>query len=184
MSTHYRYIQTWPSGKLPFECQRIAKNLTFFPKKLPKIFIFFKKIARRVRSCCRLLVLYGYCQTSTTAYFFLVISTNSTYNMDSSPLCRTLHKSVPLKSTNLCSGFYVPSSVLVLSNASFLAICIMLWWVRKRILPSISDFSLLALFGAPTLFDTFSRLLRHAGLTSVVFISMPPLHSSSSVDTA
>jgi len=65
-----------------------------------------------------------------------------------------------------------------------LAICIMLWCVRKRILPSISDFSLLALFGAPTLFDTFSRLLRHAGLTSVVFISMPPLHSSSSVDTA
>ena len=38
----------------------------------------------------------------------------------------------------------------------------MLWWVRRRILPSISDFSLLALFGAPSLFDTFSRLLRHA----------------------
>ena len=38
-------LPTWPSGKLPFDCQKIAKNLTFFQKKLPKIFIFFKKIA-------------------------------------------------------------------------------------------------------------------------------------------
>ena len=35
-------VITWPSGKLPFECQKIAKKLTFFSKKLPKIFIFFK----------------------------------------------------------------------------------------------------------------------------------------------
>ena len=34
-----------PSGKFPFDCQKNAKNLTFFPEKLPKIFIFFKKIA-------------------------------------------------------------------------------------------------------------------------------------------
>ena len=27
-------LTTWPSGKLPFECQKIAKNLTFFSKKL------------------------------------------------------------------------------------------------------------------------------------------------------
>ena len=33
-----------PSGKLPFECQKNAKNLTFFQKKIAKIFHFFKKI--------------------------------------------------------------------------------------------------------------------------------------------
>ena len=32
-------IGTWPSRKLPFECQKIAKNLTFFSKKLT----FWKK---------------------------------------------------------------------------------------------------------------------------------------------
>ena len=37
------FIYTWPSGKLPFECQKIAKNLTFFFFKLPKNFIFFQK---------------------------------------------------------------------------------------------------------------------------------------------
>ena len=26
---------------MPFDCQKIAKSLTFFPKKLPKIFFFF-----------------------------------------------------------------------------------------------------------------------------------------------
>ena len=36
-------LVTWTSGKLPFDCQKIAKNLTFFPKKLPKIVIFSKK---------------------------------------------------------------------------------------------------------------------------------------------
>ena len=36
---------TWPSGKLPFECQKIAKNLTFFSKKLTKIVIFFHKMS-------------------------------------------------------------------------------------------------------------------------------------------
>ena len=35
----------WPSGKLPFECKKIAKNLTLFFKKLPKIVIFQKKNA-------------------------------------------------------------------------------------------------------------------------------------------
>ena len=30
---------SWPSGKLPFDCQKIAKNLTFFQKKLPKIWL-------------------------------------------------------------------------------------------------------------------------------------------------
>ena len=44
------YIRTWSTGPDPpdtltFDCQKIDKNLTFFPKKLPKIFIFFKKIA-------------------------------------------------------------------------------------------------------------------------------------------
>ena len=38
-------VPSRPSGKLPFDCKKIAKNLTFFPKKMPKIFIFFKKIA-------------------------------------------------------------------------------------------------------------------------------------------
>jgi len=39
-----------PSGKLPIECQKTAKNLTFFSKKLTKIFIFSKKLPlRRVR---------------------------------------------------------------------------------------------------------------------------------------
>ena len=39
-------ILTWPSGKLPFECQKIAKNLNNFfkNKKLPKIVIFSKKL--------------------------------------------------------------------------------------------------------------------------------------------
>ena len=35
----------WPSGKLPSDCQKIAKiakSFTFFPQKLPKIFIFQK----------------------------------------------------------------------------------------------------------------------------------------------
>ena len=38
-------VQTWPSGKLSFECQKIDKILTFFSKKLTKIVIFFNKIA-------------------------------------------------------------------------------------------------------------------------------------------
>ena len=42
----YTYsLGSWPSGKLPFDCQKIAKNFTFFSKKLTKIFIFFNKIA-------------------------------------------------------------------------------------------------------------------------------------------
>ena len=35
--------RTWPSGKLPFECQKIAKNLTFF-FNWQKLSFFFKKI--------------------------------------------------------------------------------------------------------------------------------------------
>ena len=38
-------LETKPSGKLPFDCQKIAKNLTFFSKKLTKIVIFSNKIA-------------------------------------------------------------------------------------------------------------------------------------------
>ena len=41
----FTWIPIWPSGKLTFDCQKIAKNLTFFSKKMPQIFIFFKKIA-------------------------------------------------------------------------------------------------------------------------------------------
>ena len=33
-------LLNWPSGKWPFDCPKIAKNLTFFSKKLTKIFIF------------------------------------------------------------------------------------------------------------------------------------------------
>ena len=33
------------SGKLLFDCQKIAQNLDIFSKKLPKIFSFFFKIA-------------------------------------------------------------------------------------------------------------------------------------------
>ena len=40
----YIDISTWPSGKLPFDCQKIDKNLTF-KKKIAKIFNFFQKIA-------------------------------------------------------------------------------------------------------------------------------------------
>ena len=36
-------VGCWRSGKLPFECKKIAQNLTFFSKKLPKIVIFFNK---------------------------------------------------------------------------------------------------------------------------------------------
>jgi len=35
-------IQSWPSGKLPYDCQKIAKNLTF-EKKIAKFFYFFQK---------------------------------------------------------------------------------------------------------------------------------------------
>ena len=38
-------VQIWPSGKLPFECQKITKNLTFFSKQFTKIVLFFNKIA-------------------------------------------------------------------------------------------------------------------------------------------
>ena len=38
-------LAIWTSGKLPFDCQKIAKNLTFFQKKIAKNFHFFKKIA-------------------------------------------------------------------------------------------------------------------------------------------
>ena len=34
-------LSNWPSGKLPFDCQKIDKNLTFFPKKMPKNVSFF-----------------------------------------------------------------------------------------------------------------------------------------------
>ena len=39
------YTGTWPSGKLPFNCQKISKNLTFFPKNCQKCSFFSKKIA-------------------------------------------------------------------------------------------------------------------------------------------
>jgi len=38
-------MSSWPSRKLPFECQKIAKNVTFFPKKCQKLSFFFQKIA-------------------------------------------------------------------------------------------------------------------------------------------
>ena len=38
-------LHSWPFGKLPFNCQKIAKNWTFFSKTLTKIVIFFNKIA-------------------------------------------------------------------------------------------------------------------------------------------
>jgi len=37
-------IHTWPSGKLPFECQKNCQRLDILKKKLPKIFIFSKKL--------------------------------------------------------------------------------------------------------------------------------------------
>ena len=46
------YMQSWPSGKLSFECQKIVKNLPFFSKKLPKIIIFSPNVG-----CGLLLVL-------------------------------------------------------------------------------------------------------------------------------
>ena len=36
-------VWSWPSGKLPFECQKITKNLTFFFKKIAKNYLFFPK---------------------------------------------------------------------------------------------------------------------------------------------
>ena len=36
------YVVTWPSGKLTFDCQKIAKNLTFKKKNCQK-FSFFQK---------------------------------------------------------------------------------------------------------------------------------------------
>ena len=47
-STHQTYLNTthdyyiWPSGKLPFDCQKIAKNLIFFPKNWQKLSFFPK----------------------------------------------------------------------------------------------------------------------------------------------
>ena len=60
----------------------------------------------------------------------------------------TIYTCTDLKYLN----FYLLYSMyvnLISFKCHVLAICIMLWWVRKCILPSISDFSLLALFGAP-----------------------------------
>ena len=39
-----RQVSSWPSGKLPFDCQKIAKNLTFFQKKNAKNYFFSKKL--------------------------------------------------------------------------------------------------------------------------------------------
>ena len=36
-------VNGWPSGKLPFDCQKLAKILTFFQKKIAKNFHFFQK---------------------------------------------------------------------------------------------------------------------------------------------
>ena len=36
-------LQIWPSGKLPFDYQKIAQNLPFFSKKIAKNFHFFQK---------------------------------------------------------------------------------------------------------------------------------------------
>jgi len=38
-------VLTWPSGKLPIECQKNCQKLDTFSKKLTKMFIFFNKIA-------------------------------------------------------------------------------------------------------------------------------------------
>ena len=43
-SSENNCLTTWPSGKLPFDCQKIAQNLTFFLKKMPKIFIFISAL--------------------------------------------------------------------------------------------------------------------------------------------
>ena len=36
-------IQSWPSGKLPYDCQKIAKNLTFEKKNCQRLAIFLKR---------------------------------------------------------------------------------------------------------------------------------------------
>ena len=41
---HQNHPQTWPSGKLPFECKKIAKNLTFFQKNCQKLSFFSTKL--------------------------------------------------------------------------------------------------------------------------------------------
>ena len=38
-------VLIWPYGKLTFECQKIAKNLTFKTKIVNNFYFFFKKIA-------------------------------------------------------------------------------------------------------------------------------------------
>ena len=43
-SSENNCLTIWPSGKLPFDCQKIAQNLTFFLKKMPKIFIFISAL--------------------------------------------------------------------------------------------------------------------------------------------
>ena len=40
-------IMFWPSGKLPYDCQKIAKKLTYFPKNCQKISFFSKKIWKK-----------------------------------------------------------------------------------------------------------------------------------------
>ena len=42
--TNLSVVSSWPSGKLPFDCQKIAKNLTFFSKNFTKIVIFSTKL--------------------------------------------------------------------------------------------------------------------------------------------
>ena len=38
------WVSDWPSRKLPFECQKIAKNLTYFQKICQNFSFFFKKL--------------------------------------------------------------------------------------------------------------------------------------------
>ena len=38
----------WPSGKLPFDFQKIAKNLTFFSKKIDKNCHFFQQNCQKI----------------------------------------------------------------------------------------------------------------------------------------
>ena len=38
----------WPSEKLPFDCQKIAKNLTFFQKNCQKFSFFSKKLTMAI----------------------------------------------------------------------------------------------------------------------------------------
>ena len=51
----YSKVWSWPSGKLTFDCQKIAKNLTFFQKKIANGIFFLNDNFWQILFKCQVL---------------------------------------------------------------------------------------------------------------------------------